>query len=358
MSDSGNHREAERLRAELNRHEYLYYVLDQPVIADSEYDLLLRQLQELEKNDPALITPSSPTQRVGGKPREGFIKAAHSSPMLSLDNALNERELREFDRRVRELLKDEPFQYVAELKMDGLSMAAHYENSHFVRAITRGDGSIGEDVTENARTIRSLPMETGQTEFPAFEVRGETVMNRAAFEKLNASREEQGLSRFANPRNAAAGSLRLLEPAVTAARRLDFYPYYVLTDGRPAFDRHWTALNWLGEHHFKVNAHRRLCDTVDEVIAYCNEWEDKRQTLAYEIDGVVIKVDSIAQQQLLGATAKAPRWAIAFKYAARQAVTQVEDITVQVGRTGALTPVAQLKPVLIGGVTVARATLP
>jgi DNA ligase (NAD+) len=362
MSDGADIREARRLRAELTRHEHLYYVLDQPAISDAEYDRMLRELQELEKKHPEIVTLSSPTQRVGGKPREGFVKVAHSSPMLSLDNALNEQELRDFDRRVRELLKDAllkdaPLQYVAELKMDGLSMAAHYENSHFVRAITRGDGSIGEDVTENARTIRSLPIEVLDEEFPRFEVRGETVMNRVAFEALNASREEQGLSRFANPRNAAAGSLRLLEPSITASRRLDFYPYYIFVEGRPAFDSHWQALNWLHEHHFKLNSNRLLCDTIDQVIEFCREWDQKRESLAYEIDGVVIKVDSIAQQNQLAATAKAPRWAIAFKYAARQAVTQVDEITVQVGRTGALTPVAHLTPVVIGGVTVARATL-
>ena len=357
MSDSADLREAERLRAELSRHEYLYYVLDQPDVSDAEYDRMMRQLQELEQNNPALITPGSPTQRVGGKPREGFVKVAHSSPMLSLDNALNEQELRDFDRRVRELLKDEPFQYVAELKMDGLSMAAHYENSHFARAITRGDGSIGEDVSENARTIRSLPIDVRQDAFQAFEVRGETVMNRSAFDKLNASREEQGLSRFANPRNAAAGSLRLLEPSITASRRLDYYPYYVLVEGRPAFESHWESLEWLHGHQFKVNPNRVLCDTIEEVVAFCSEWENKRESLAYDIDGVVIKVDSVAQQDHLSSTAKAPRWAIAFKYAARQAVTEVEQITVQVGRTGALTPVAHLKPVVIGGVTVARATL-
>ena len=357
MSDSAVHDEAERLRSELSHHEYLYYVLDQPVISDAEYDRLMRQLQKLETDHPELVTPVSPTQRVGGKPREGFVKVSHSSPMLSLDNALNEQELRDFDRRVRDLLGPEPFQYVAELKMDGLSMAAHYEQGNLVRAVTRGDGSVGEDVTENARTIRSLPLRVSQRDFPMFEVRGETVMNQAAFEKLNASREEQGLSRFANPRNAAAGSLRLLESSVTASRRLDFYPYYLLVDGRPVFASHWEALDWLRAHNFKVNPYRRLCPDVEAVIAFCNEWEAKRETLPYEIDGAVIKIDSVVQQNRLGYTAKAPRWAIAFKYAARQAVTEVEDITVQVGRTGALTPVGHLKPVVIGGVTVARATL-
>ncbi len=361
MGDSQVRVEAERLRAELRKNEYLYYVLDQPGITDAEYDRMMRELQELEGSHPWLASADSPTQRVGGKPRDGFNKIAHSSPMLSLDNALNEAELREFDRRVREALapalgEGEVLRYVAELKMDGLSMAAQYAGGQLTQAVTRGDGEIGEDVTENARTIRSLPL-TVNDAFPQFEVRGETVMNRSAFEKLNASRESQGLTRFANPRNAAAGSLRLLEPAVTALRRLDFYPYYVLVNGRPGFDSHWEALEWLHQHAFKVNSRRELCGAIEDVLRFCDEWERKRETLPYEIDGVVVKVDSIAQQNRLGATAKAPRWAIAFKYAARQGCTEVLSIGVQVGRTGALTPVAQLKPVAIGGVTVSRATL-
>ena len=356
MSDSEVRRNAERLRGELRRHEHLYYVLDQPAISDAEYDGLMRDLQRIESAHAELITPDSPTQRVGGKPREGFVKVAHSSPMLSLDNALNEGELRDFDRRVRELLGEEPFRYVAELKMDGLSMAAYYQNANLTCAVTRGDGVTGEDVTENARTIRSLPLHVAES-FDSFEVRGETVMNRAAFERLNASRDEQGLSRFANPRNAAAGSLRLLETAVTASRRLDFYPYYLLVEGQPAFDSQWAALEWLAGHQFKVNPRRRMCESIEEVLAFCQQWELGRETLPYDIDGVVIKVDSIVQQRQLGFTAKAPRWAIAFKYAARQAESEVENISVQVGRTGALTPVAHLRPVSIGGVTVARATL-
>lgn len=349
--------EMESLREALRRHEYQYYVLDQPEITDAEYDVLMRGLKQLEEEHPDLITPDSPTRRVGGKPREGFIKAAHSSAMLSLDNALDESELREFDRRVRDLLPaDEPLHYVAELKMDGLSLAARYRERVFVQALTRGDGTIGEDVTENARTIRSLPL-SARGELLDFEVRGETVMNRKAFEKLNASREEQSLSRFANPRNAAAGSLRVLEPSVTASRRLDFYSYLLLVDGRPPFPSHWETLDWLERHGFKVNLSRKRCESIGEVVAFCREWEAQRENLPYEIDGVVVKVDRIAQQDRLGQTAKAPRWAIAFKYAARQAVTEVNSIEVQVGRTGALTPVAHLQPVAVGGVMVARATL-
>jgi len=346
----------EQLREALRHHERLYYVLDQPEISDAEYDALMRELRELEAHHPELATQDSPTQRVGGKPREGFVKVAHSSPMLSLDNALDEVELRDFDRRVRELLGGAAYQYVTELKLDGLSMAAHYRDGQFVQAVTRGDGVVGEDVTENARTIRSLPLrvKSARTEF---EVRGETVMNRRAFERLNAERDERGLSRFANPRNAAAGSLRVLEPAITASRRLDYYTYFLYVDGEQATPRHWEALEELARMGFKVNPNRKLCRDVDEVLAFCAEWEAKREHLPYEIDGVVVKVDSIAQQQQLGYTAKAPRWAIAYKYPARQALTTVESIEVQVGRTGALTPVARLQPVEVSGVTVSRATL-
>ncbi len=348
--------EIQTLRNELRRHEHLYYVLDQPEISDAEYDALMRRLQELEAAHPDLASPDSPTQRVGGKPREGFVKVHHSTQMLSLDNALNEGELRDFDRRVRELLGGDTPRYVTELKMDGLSMAAQYRDGQFAQAVTRGDGMIGEDVTENARTIRSLPLRV-DSKLGSFEVRGETVMNRKAFERLNTERDEKGLSRFANPRNAAAGSLRVLEPQITASRRLDYYTYFLLVDGQAAFDRHWQSLEELVRMGFKVNPHRALCQGLEEVLNFCNDWEAKRETLPYEIDGVVIKVDSVEQQRRLGYTAKAPRWAIAYKYPARQAITEVESIEVQVGRTGTLTPVAHLKPVEVSGVTVSRATL-
>ncbi len=348
--------EVEQLREELRRHEYLYYVLDQPEITDAEYDAMMRRLQELEIANPSMASPDSPTQRVGGKPREGFVKVRHSSPMLSLDNALNEGELRDFDRRVRELLDGSKYCYVAELKMDGLSMAAYYRGGRFEQAVTRGDGAVGEDVTENARTIRSLPLRA-RTSRPEFETRGEAIMNRRAFERLNAERDERGLARFANPRNAAAGSLRVLEPQITASRQLDYYPYFLLVDGARSGDSHWESLEELKRMGFKVNPNRRLCHDIEEALAFCAEWEARRDDLPYEIDGVVLKVDSVEQQQRLDFTAKAPRWAIAYKYPARQAVTTVENIEVQVGRTGALTPVARLKPVEVGGVTVSRATL-
>jgi DNA ligase (NAD+) len=345
-------RQAEQLREELRRHEHLYYVLDQPEISDAAYDALMRRLIEIERDHPELATPDSPTRRVGGAPREGFVKVAHSEPMLSLDNALDEGELREFDRRVRDLLGGAPYRYVAELKLDGLSMAVRYENGVLDRAITRGDGLEGEDVTENAHTIRSLPQRVPDGP-PSFEARGEVVMSRDAFERLNAERDRQGLPRYANPRNSAAGSLRVLEPQITASRQLHFYAYFLL----PAGASHWESLATLEKLGFKVERHRRLCAGIDELLEFCRACEARRDEFPYEIDGVVAKIDSLAQQRALGWTAKAPRWAIAFKFAPRQVETVVEDIRVQVGRTGVLTPVAHLKPVELSGVIVARATL-
>ncbi len=348
--------EIESLRETLRRHEYLYYVLDRPEISDAEYDGLMQKLRDLEAAHPELVTPDSPSQRVGGKPREGFVKVRHSSAMLSLDNVFNEAELRDFDRRVRQILGAAPYRYVAELKLDGLSMAVQYKDGSFRQAVTRGDGMVGEDVTENARTIRSLPLRI-KTDLAQLEARGEVMMNSKAFERLNAERDRLGLSRFANPRNAAAGSIRVLEPQITAARRLEYFAYFLFAGGQPYYGSHWESLEALVKMGFKINPHRRLCADVEELIGFYREWEAKRDSLPYEIDGVVAKVDSVAQQNELGWTAKAPRWAIAFKYAARQAETVVEDIDVQVGRTGALTPVAHLTPVEVSGVTVSRATL-
>jgi len=347
--------EIEHLRQQLRHHEHLYYVLDAPEISDAEYDTLMRELQKLEAAHPHLVTPDSPTQRVGGQPREGFTKLPHSSPMLSLDNALNEGELRDFDRRVRDLLAGEDFQYIAELKLDGLSMAAHYNAGTLQLALTRGDGLTGEDVTPNARTIRSLPLKTPES--APFEVRGEVIISNSAFQRLNDDREEEGLPRYANPRNSAAGSLRMLDPKVTAARQLDFYAYFYLINGAPGAASHSEALDTLVRLGFKVNSARRRCADIEELLAFIREYEGQRDTLPYEIDGVVAKVDRIDQQSRLGWTSKFPRWAIAFKYAARQAETVVEKIDVQVGRTGALTPVAHLRPVNVSGVTVSRSTL-
>jgi DNA ligase (NAD+) len=356
MPDKNVAAEMEDLREKLQHHEYLYYVLDQPEISDAEYDRMMRRLQELEAAHPELVTPDSPTQRVGGKPREGFVKVRHSSPMLSLDNALNEDEMRAFDQRVRDLLKGEPFEYVAELKLDGLSMAVHYEHGKMLRAITRGDGQTGEDVTENARTIRSLPLRV-KSKLAKFEARGEALLTLQAFERLNARQLQQDLPPFANPRNAAAGSLRALEPSLTASRQLEYSAYFLLVDGKFHYDSHWESLEELSRMGFKVNSHRKRCAGLDDVLEFYKNWESKRDSLNYEIDGIVIKVDSIRQQQRLGWTAKAPRWAIAFKFPAHQEQTVVENIEVQVGRTGALTPVAHLKAVKIAGVTVTRATL-
>lgn len=348
----------ERLRKELRRHEHLYYVLDRPEISDAAYDGLMRELKRLEEAHPEIpVPPDSPTMRVGGSPREGFVKVRHSAPMLSLDNALNLEELAAFDRRARELLGGQRFAYTAELKLDGLSLAVHYREGVLAQAITRGDGQEGEDVTENARTIRTLPLRVENARWPRFEVRGEVVMTRKAFEALNEDRSLKGLPLYANPRNSAAGSLRVLDPSITAARQLEFMAYFLLVDGQPALDSHWESLETLERLGFKVAEGRKQCSDISELAAFCQSWEERRDQLPFEIDGVVAKVDSVPQQQQLGWTAKAPRWAIAYKFAARAAETEVERIEVQVGRTGVLTPVACLKPVVVGGVTVSRATL-
>ncbi|MCH7979771.1 MAG: NAD-dependent DNA ligase LigA [Acidobacteria bacterium] len=357
------HKETERLREQIRRHEHRYYALDDPEISDAEFDRLMERLKALETQDASLIRPDSPTQRVGGKPREGVTQAAHSTPLLSLDNTYSQQELLEFDRRVREGAGKDRVEYVAELKMDGMSMTVLYERGLLHRAVTRGDGAVGEEVTENARTIRSLPLSLSRSALakaklgPDLEVRGEVILGSKAFERINAERERQGLAKFANPRNAAAGSIRMLEPSVVAERRLDFFCYGLLVDARAPLAEHRQALGTLSALGFKVNPHWRHCRDIGQALEFCREWEAKRESLPYEIDGVVIKVNSIALQSEMGATAKAPRWAVAYKYAARQAVTRVHQIEVQVGRTGALTPVALLEPVSLGGVTVSRATL-
>jgi DNA ligase (NAD+) len=351
----------EALREKLRHHEHLYYVLDAPEISDAEYDAMIHELEALEKAHPELVTPDSPTQRVGGKPREGFVKVPHSSPMLSLDNALGEEELRAFDQRVRGLLKaDEKYAYVAELKMDGVSLAVHYRDGKLAQALTRGDGTVGEDVTENARTIRSIPLQLNGPlkEMPASrEARGEVVLNRKAFERLNAEQEANGARLFANPRNAAAGSLRVLDHRITASRQLEYFTYFLFADGKPACATQSEALEELKKLGFKVNPRSGHFKDIDGLVKFCKEWEEKRDSLPFEIDGVVVKVDSVEQQNRLGWTAKAPRWAIAYKFPARQEETLLESIEINVGRTGAVTPWARLKPVNIGGVTVSRATL-
>jgi DNA ligase (NAD+) len=360
-------RRLDALRDQIRHHEHRYYVLDAPEISDAEYDALINELKALEAANPALVTADSPTQRVGGKPREGFVKVQHSTPMLSLDNAYNEQELREWARRVEELAGKSSVEYVCELKLDGLSMALRYapedHASKFALAVTRGDGSIGEEVTGNVRTLRSVPLSITaaalkKASLPSgFEVRGEVIFPTRSFEQMNEDRERQGLAKFANPRNAAAGAVRVLEPNITASRRLDFYAYFLLVNGRIAVDRQWDALESLAAAGFKVNPRRKLVRSIDEVWDFIAEVEVLRDKLPYEIDGVVVKLNSTALWQKLGFTGKAPRWAVAYKFAARTGITRVEDILVQVGRTGKLTPVAALAPVSIGGTTVSRATL-
>ena len=353
----------EALREKIRHHESLYYVLDKPEISDAEFDKLMGQLKQIETDHPDLITSDSPTQRVGGKPREGFVKVLHSSPMLSLDNTYNEEELRSWERRVHELSGRSDVDYVCELKLDGMSLALVYEDGKLVRGVTRGDGSVGEDVTLNVRTVRSIPLvippeKLKKAGIPRdFEARGELLMPTASFKKINEERERDGLPTFANPRNFTAGTVRQLDSNITAQRRLDYFPYMLLRNGRTYFDRHWKTLGALDAAGFKVNQNRKLVSSMEEVWAFIQQWEAKRDTLPYEIDGIVVKVDRTALQDELGYTGKAPRWAIAYKYAARAGITKLENVRWQVGRTGKLTPVAELVPVSIGGTTVRNATL-
>ena len=359
----------QELRDQLRHHEHLYYVEDSPELPDAQYDALMNKLKKLETEHPELVTPDSPSQRVGGKPKEGFTKVAHSRPMLSLDNAYNEEELRAWDQRVRDALPSaEMVRYVCELKLDGLSMALHYGpgtngGAQLQRGLTRGDGSIGEDVTSNVRTIRSVPLGVAASKLKAaglpqsFEVRGEVVLPQAAFVKMNEDRVAAGMAPAVNPRNAAAGTIRTLEPNIVAQRRLDFYAYLLLQDGETLLPLQSDALDALRAAGFRVNRHARTVENIEEVLKFIANAEPLRDTLGYEIDGVVVKVDATAQQKRLGFTGKAPRWAIAYKFAARAGTTRLEDVLFQVGRTGKVTPVAALAPVFIGGTTVTRATL-
>src|SRR6266481_5214389 len=356
-------KEIEELREKLRYHEYRYYVLDDPEISDAAYDRLMNRLKELEAANPEWATPDSPTVRVGGAPREGFSTVRHARPMMSLDNAFSYDALRDWDRRVREGSGQEKIEYIAEHKFDGLSISLQYEDGVLVRGATRGDGTTGEDVTPNVKTIRSIPLRVDagvlkKIKLPAnFEVRGEVMMTRKSFEMLNQQQERSGGKIFMNPRSAAAGAVRVLDPAITASRRLDFFAYYLLVDGKVPFANHSESLQALKQLHFRASDDWKLCAGIEAVIAYCEDWDAKREKLAYEIDGVVIKVNSIAIQNELGYTSRAPRWAIAYKYPARQETTVVNDIIVQVGRTGTMTPVAVLEPVQVGGVTVSRSTL-
>ena len=359
---------AEELRAELRHHEHLYYVLDAPRITDAEYDALINELKRIEAAHPELLTPDSPTQRVGGKPAEGFKKVRHSRPMLSLDNAYTAEELSDWERRVRELAGRLPVEFTAELKLDGLSVALQYGpadggGARLLAGVTRGDGQIGEDVTSNIRTIRSVPISISAEKLAkaglpqAFEVRGEAVMPESAFHRLNEEREREGLPPAVNPRNAAAGTLRTLDSSIVARRRLDLYAYFLLVDGEYWPQGQRATLDTLSALGFRVNTHRAVVDSVESMMHFIDKAEAERAKLGYEIDGVVLKVDSHATQQRLGYTGRAPRWAIAYKFTAKGAITQLNDILITVGRSGKLTPTAELTPVFIGGVTVSRATL-
>lgn len=345
----------EELRREIRKHDYYYYVLDNPIISDQEYDALVRELERLEKQYPQLITPDSPTQRVGGEPLPEFRTVQHPVPLLSLANAFEPAELRDFDRRVRQLAGSS-VDYVVEPKIDGLSVVLTYENGVFVQGATRGDGMTGEDVTENLKTIRVLPLFLPEAP-RRFVVRGEVFMPKKAFARLNEERDARGEPPFANPRNAAAGSIRQLDPKVTAARTLGIYTYQVLVSEGLTLTTQTEVLAFLRELGLPVQEYWRCCRDIEEVISYCSAWVEKRHDLTYEIDGMVVKVNSLPLHAALGSTAKSPRWAVAYKFPAEQAVTRVIDIIVRVGRTGVLTPTAILEPVQVGGVTVSRATL-
>ena len=343
-----------KLRQDIVTHEKKYYVDNDPQISDFEFDQLMKELQELERRFPDLVTPESPTQRVGERPVEGFPTVAHRLPMLSLDNCYTVEELRDFDGRVRRLLPEEKVDYVAELKIDGLSTSIIYRAGKFTQALTRGDGLRGDEVSANVKTIRSLPLVIGERR--EVEVRGEAYLPFESFRRLNREQENLGRPPFANPRNAASGSIRLLDSKEVGRRRLDAFLYYIYIDGRE-LPTQWEGLKKLKQEGFKTNPHSRRCQTLEEVIEYWEEWREKRDSLDYDVDGIVVKVNSVAQKEALGTTAKSPRWAISFKFPARQATTKVLDIRIQVGRTGALTPVADLEPVRLSGTTITRSTL-
>lgn len=338
----------------LNDYAYHYYVLDQPKVSDAEYDQLLTELKELENNYPEYKQKDSPTERIGGAPLEQFTKVQHTIPMLSLSNAFNEADLRDFDRRVRQGLGHEPT-YSCELKIDGLAVTLKYDNGEFVQGATRGDGTVGEDITNNLKTIPSIPLRLRQP--VTIEVRGEAFMPKRSFLRLNEEKEKNGEALFANPRNAAAGSLRQLDPKIAAKRSLDIFVYSVGSVEDHELSSHHGALGFVKELGFKTNEEHKHCKDIEEVIAFCNSWLGKRADLPYEIDGIVIKVDALADQQVLGFTAKSPRWATAFKFPAEEVVTTLLDIELSVGRTGVVTPTAILEPVSVAGTTVQRASL-
>lgn len=360
MRDISAKKEIEKLREEIRRADRLYYVENSPEIADQEYDRLYRRLKDLENANPELITPDSPTRRVGGEPLKGFNTVKHLTPMMSLDNTYSPDEIRAFDARVRKNLKGEALEYVAELKFDGVSISLLYEDGRWVRGATRGNGVEGDDVSNNLRTIRSIPLtfskEAGKPP-KVIEVRGEVYMTKLSLEKLNKEKERAGEELFANPRNATAGSLKLLDPKMVAGRSLEIYVWGIGHCEGVEFKTHSEVLQYLQTAGFRINPHRKVCETIEDAISYCDSFEDKRYKLEFEIDGMVLKVNSLAQQKRLGATSKSPRWSIAYKFPAERALTEIEDIVVGVGRTGVITPVAVLRPVHLSGTTVSRASL-
>jgi DNA ligase (NAD+) len=362
VHNSDNHddiiKKIEEIREKIRYHNYRYYVLDDPIISDTEYDQLMKELAEWETKYPQYINSSSPTQRVGIEPVSRFTTVKHITPMLSLANSFTIEELRAFDQRIKKLIPQQKSEYVVELKIDGLAVALVYEDGIFIRGATRGDGTTGEEITSNLRTVKAIPLKLfGEDIFPHFEVYGEVYMKKSDFKKLNEKRMKDGDNLFANPRNAAAGSVRQLDPRITAQRHLDTFIYRATFPEGNKFNTHMEVLNYLKKVGFKVNPHIKLCQDIEEAINYCQKWIEKKEELDYEIDGMVVKVNLLGMREELGSTTRSPRWAIAYKFPAQQVTTKVLDIIVQVGRTGALTPVAILNPVRISGSVVKRATL-
>jgi DNA ligase (NAD+) len=359
---SDNHdnilKKIEELREKIRNHNYCYYILDDPIVSDAEYDQLMKELANWETKYPQYINPSSPTQRVGIEPVSKFATVKHIAPMLSLANAFSKEELRAFDQRIKKQIPEEKLEYAVELKIDGLAVALVYENGIFIRGVTRGDGETGEEVTSNLRTVKTIPLKLfGENISSHIEVYGEIYMKKSDFKKLNRERIKSGETLFANPRNAAAGSVRQLDPRITAQRHLDTFIYRATVSEGNKFNTHMEVLNYLKKIGFKINPYIKLYQDIEEALIYCLQWIEKKEELDYEIDGMVIKVNSLRMREELGSTTRSPRWAIAYKFPAQQLNTKVKDIIVQVGRTGTLTPVAVLDPVRISGSVVQRATL-
>lgn len=357
MSKQTIKEEIDRLKNELIAHNYKYYVLAQPSISDYDFDQQLKKLKQLEDQYPEFLDPDSPTQKIGGDITKKFKTVKHAWPMFSLSNTYNEQELRDFDERVRKAIEEESIEYCCELKFDGLSISLRYENGKLVQAVTRGDGTQGDEVTNNVKTIHTIPHQLKGVDYPnIFEIRGEILMHKAAFERLNQERITGGEVPYANPRNFAAGTIKLQDSREVAKRPLDCFLYSLHADDRAlSIQNQWEGLNALTNWGFHVSQHRKLCTSMEEVLAFIAYWDKERHHLSFEIDGIVIKVNSLAQQEELGFTAKSPRWAISYKFKAEEVETELESVSYQVGRTGAVTPVANLKPVSLAGTTVKRA---